>query len=222
MTKPHKRRTPRSKQSADVAVIPREPRYTMNSSYSPVASRLHTMLRYVERVSNSGLATRDYLYNLNSLFDPNRTGGGHQPKGFDQLAALYTRYRVYRVHYRIHFTSTIGMPAMCVVSPTNSASGYSGADDAAEGPFALTAVVNVYQIKTITGTVNLPLLNGKSHVAYASDDTTQALVNASPSEVMVLHVLQESIDATTNLGGYILVELDYETEFSDPVQLAQS
>lgn len=212
----------RSRQPGDVTTIPREPKYTMSSTYSPVAPRLHTMLRYTERITNSGIATRDYLYNLNSLFDPNRTGGGHQPKGYDQISALYTRYRVFKVHYRVTFTSTIGMPAMCVVAPTNSASGYSGADDAAETTFSQVCLVNVYQIKTISGAIDLPTLNGKSHVAYASDDTTQALINASPSEVQVLHVLQESVDASTNLAGYVLVELAFEAEFSDPVQLAQS
>ena len=31
---------------------------------------------------------------MNSLFDPNRTGTGHQPYGFDQLSTFYNRYYV--------------------------------------------------------------------------------------------------------------------------------
>ena len=31
---------------------------------------------------------------MNSLFDPDQTGTGHQPYYFDQFAALYNRYTV--------------------------------------------------------------------------------------------------------------------------------
>ncbi len=35
-----------------------------------------------------------YTYRLNSLFDPNFTGTGHQPMNFDQYSALYQDYEV--------------------------------------------------------------------------------------------------------------------------------
>lgn len=35
-----------------------------------------------------------YIMNLNSLYDPNYTGVGHQPLGFDQMTALYSKYSV--------------------------------------------------------------------------------------------------------------------------------
>jgi len=34
-------------------------------------------------------AAAGYVFNLNSLHDPNTSGVGHQPTGFDQLIAIY-------------------------------------------------------------------------------------------------------------------------------------
>jgi hypothetical protein len=42
---------------------------------------------------------------LNSLVDPNATGTGHQPYGFDQLAAIYAKYRVLNCHVELRFTT---------------------------------------------------------------------------------------------------------------------
>lgn len=53
-----------------------------------------------------------YLYSCNSLYDPNYTGGGHQPFGFDQwmgtsfTTGIYNRYTVFGMAYRITFINT--------------------------------------------------------------------------------------------------------------------
>lgn len=53
-------------------------------------------LRYVQTsVINPPIAgTGDAVFRANSLFDPDRTGTGHQPYGFDQLAVAYGHYIV--------------------------------------------------------------------------------------------------------------------------------
>lgn len=38
---------------------------------------------------------------MNSVFDPDYTGGGHQPQGFDEYSALYDSYRVNYVDVEI-------------------------------------------------------------------------------------------------------------------------
>jgi hypothetical protein len=108
------------------------------------------------------------------------------------------------------------------VVPTNSASGYTGVSDAPEAYLAKNKVFNLYHPAEISGVVDLPQLNGKSKVAYAADDTTQALVTASPSETMTLHVVGIHMDGSTNLAAYVFVQLKFQVEFSDPVELAQS
>lgn len=58
-------------------------------------SMLKCKLQYVDYVGlTSGITLSYQMYRGNSLFDPDFTGIGHQPRGFDQLATLYERYYV--------------------------------------------------------------------------------------------------------------------------------
>lgn len=59
----------------------------------------YTKLTYAEayvstQSSVGGITGNPLEYSLNSLFDPNISGGGHQPYGFDQLTPMYSAYRV--------------------------------------------------------------------------------------------------------------------------------
>lgn len=63
----------------------------------PFNSRFRSVLPYYElfniTANGSGVAAH-YFFSANSLFDPNRTGGGHQPLKFDQIMAMYDKYHV--------------------------------------------------------------------------------------------------------------------------------
>ena len=59
---------------------------------------MSTMLRYTDKI-NMGLigATTNVIQNqfvANGAFDPNLTGVGHQPRGFDQFMAGYETFTV--------------------------------------------------------------------------------------------------------------------------------
>lgn len=214
-----------NRQRSDIT-IPRDPSYTAFGHFNqaPLAQRLRTTLRYSETIARTGLAAYDYVYNLNGLFDPNQTGTGHQPKGFDQLAALYQRYRVFATRYKVIFSPNVSsIPVHCIVAPTNSLTAYVDASDIIEAPFSKNRVSIVYaDPPTISGFVDLATLNGKSRTAYAADDTTQALVTANPSEQLALHVFSESVDGSTTITTYFTILLEFDVEFSDAKQLAPS
>lgn len=46
-------------------------------------------------------AQAEYLFSVNSAFDPDITGTGAQPRGFDQWATKYNRYQVKGLAYKI-------------------------------------------------------------------------------------------------------------------------
>jgi len=200
--------------------------YSANTNGQPLSQRLRTTLCYVEKITFSGLPSFDYQFRLNSLFDPNLTGTGHQPKGFDQLAAFYNRYRVYDCDYEITFVQTSNViPLYCGAAPTNTLTGFTDITDHAETPYCqyLFAVnSNPLQTGKFRGHVDLAKLNGKTRVAYAADDTTQALTTANPAEQLNLHVMLQSSDNSTNVSAFAFVQLKYHVEFSDPAQLGQS
>lgn len=56
--------------------------------------------RYCDYLSFSG--TNDaYVYRCNSLYDPDYTGGGHQPRNFDQMSSIYAKYSVNAFKFKI-------------------------------------------------------------------------------------------------------------------------
>jgi len=46
-----------------------------------------------------------YTFRLNSTFDPNETGTGLQPKGRDQMAAIYNDYTVMSARYEVEYVN---------------------------------------------------------------------------------------------------------------------
>lgn len=200
--------------------------YTMYSYRNPVATRLRTILLYREFTTSTTAAGPGdvmYSYNLNGLFDPNQTGTGHQPRGYDQLSALYQRYRVYRVRYEVSYSlayTNSTSPAYVGLSCTNAAIGTSF-NDVVEQPHSTVKPCTPAMAVTISGSVDLAQLNGKTPTAYASDDTTQALTGANPTEILRLQLAMLDVTGLAR-AVYVHTTLWYDCEFSDPVQLAQS
>jgi len=53
-----------------------------------------------------GGVINSYVFSANGLYDPNITGTGHQPIGFDQLMLMYDHYNVIACRARIDFINT--------------------------------------------------------------------------------------------------------------------
>jgi len=72
---------------------------------------MHCRLRYVESFEFNPTAgvMATQVYRANSAYDPDYTGGGHQPLGFDQYATLYAHYTVLSSHIT------------CTLEPTTTA-----------------------------------------------------------------------------------------------------
>lgn len=180
------------------------------------------MLRYSQILQPAGIAVYEYLFNLNSLYDPDRTGAGHQPLGFDQLTPLYGRYRVFKVRYDISWIpgSNTGI---LIAAPTNRTGGIGSTETALETYSAKhSAIANNYSGPArVRGVIDLATLNGKTLAQYTDDDTTGAIVTTSPSELLILHTVFGDL-AGSAATGFAVVNLEFDCEFSDPVQLSTS
>lgn len=198
---------------------------TVNKSLSVIAPRYITKLKYVEYdqpLTSTVGATVDYIYSLNSLFDPNVSGTGHQPLGFDQLNILYNRYRVFRANYRITFQPT-SSSATFMVYPSNSNVTLSSSNPSTimEQSRTISRPSKVDAPVIFTGTVNLPKLNGVTSSQYKTDDRFQSLMSGSPSELLELHIMASASASATATYRYT-VQMTYYAEFYDPLDLAQS
>jgi len=193
------------------------------SANMPLAPRYRTRLRYADQQTptlTQGV-TYQYLYNLNSLFDPDRTGTGHQPYGRDTLATLYAKYRVWKCTWKITFigNSTTVPYSVCVV-PHNHASAISSLTLAMESPRSKFQIGTSAEPITMTGTIDLADLAGKPKAGYMADDLYAAAITADPNEIMCLHVFLYSSTGTPQI--LFNSQLTYYAELYDPVELSQS
>jgi len=185
-------------------------------------------LKYTE-VFVGTLATvtaQNQIMRLNSIFDPDLTGTGHQPYGYDQLSALYNRYRVLKTSWKITFHSENVGFFICVV-PTNgnlatAVTNLASYTAACEVPHAIQRVQGSGANSVIMrNSIELNKLNGTLKVEYLADDRFEAQIGANPSELLILNICVLNTSASTLSLDYT-VEIEYFVDLHDPILVAQS
>lgn len=162
----------------------------------------------------------DRVFNLNSAFDPYRTGTGHQPREFDQWAAIYGRYRVDRVDVKVIFTNAPTDGAVVSILGSNDVNGLTLITDIIEQPFCIWKPFAIGgNGVTLSKTFYLNEITGVSYSTYRDDDRYQAQSSADPTELIALHVGYFTRSSfTTNIYVYMK---QYIT-FFDPNYVSQS
>lgn len=193
----------------------------VNKALTPFAQRYITKMKYSETLTLSLANSYQYVFNLNSLYDPNRTSIGHQPFAFDNLATIYNRYRVFRTDYVINgYSGAVPIRYGCIV--TNDVPPINNVSELAENPRAQTRVqVPGGNTTRIAGRVSLPSLVGRTKQQYMADDRYQADVTSSPAELALLTITGGTMtDASTDI--LVTVTLVYHVEFFDAKPIEQS
>lgn len=181
-----KRRKTTKKSSS--AILPsHKQRMNSDQCVTPLNSifpkRMTSTLVYSTSVSlqagegNTGFIT----YKLNGLFDPLPTIGGHQPRGYDQLAAIYTRYVV---HYAEIVLSTYNkestVPTKCFIFAHNQK--IPPLQYAGEEPGTTTKAMGggvSATPQTLKAKFSIPKMSGKNVWA---NENVQAVVGTDPAE----------------------------------------
>lgn len=99
------------------------PMYRGISRVNAIApGRLVVTLPYAETFSMSTVASvpGSTVFRANSCFDPDFTGGGHQPRGFDQYTAMYGHARVLKSKIKFDFVANSGNTRPLLVQSTIS------------------------------------------------------------------------------------------------------
>ncbi len=169
-----------------------------------------------------------YEFRLNSIYDPDLSGTGHQPYMYDQFAALYGRYRVDRVDIEI---DVIASPSTshCVTALVQGPSGawsINGRTTASlienvkcKNVYALASAVTPPRLRM---TIDLPTYLGIGRAAYEADlSQWSGAIGSNPSRVAVLN-LATSVFAGTSETVQCVVTIVYHTKLWDPVVFGQS
>jgi hypothetical protein len=189
-------------------------------SLNPIAQRYICKMKYAETVATD--ANGRFAFNLNSIFDPNRTGVGHQPYGHDTLQTLYNRYRVISTTYRV-IVPRNDQVIQAAVIPSNEVLSFTTVAEMKENPRSRYICQQPGgQVIALAGKVYLPSLTGRTKNQYMAEANYQAEFGASPFELMPLNI-QVCTGADVPLSNTaVVVELVYTVECFDIKNLAQS
>lgn len=196
----------------------------VNRALQPIPQRYIAKLKY-SSVLATDASLGSYKMNLNSIYDPDFTGGGHQPYGFDQLSALYNRYRVISCGYRINLAAvSTAASIMLTAFPSNQNVTAGTGSEIRENPRAKYITQNPGAPSVIlSNKVYLPSLVGRNKAQYMADDRYQALVTANPSEDAYLNIQTFAPSTDLPLGSVaVQIVMEYTVEFFDMKALGQS
>lgn len=189
-------------------------------------------MKYAESLNIVGPALgglTQYVFNLNSIFDPNRTGFGHQPYGHDTMSTIYNRYRVIKCNYVISGLAIGGGTGdsygIIAAMPANETAAITGGvAEVQENPRVryITQAPNDGS-KVLRGSVNIASLVGRTSQQYMADDRYQATFGSSPNELAVLNIFAGLLNGNNEqITTKLNVVLEYTVECFDYKQLAQS
>lgn len=172
---------------------------------------------YQMNMSLGGVANQNFR--LNSCFDPDLTGVGHQPRWFDQLAALYSYYTVVRATAQVILGPAPADNTLLITyldgsggTSTPSMGGASAAQNS-ELP-GTTADISVFGATAISRVVqaNMPQLlgGGRTDAEYIADTANWTPVANNPSKVAFWQVQTQptGTGATTNAQLYVKIVFD--------------
>jgi len=201
--------------------VRRQPTTLVNRALHPIPARFITKMKY-SSVITTDLTNGMYYINLNSIYDPDRTGIGHQPYAFDTLASLYNRYRVISCGYRLNVAGNSSTALQLGILPANETLVPLNFSELRENPRAKYIQQNPGAAAVVlSGKTYIPSLVGRTKSQYMADDRYQATTGANPSELAILNIMGSTTgDAIASTSVQVLLE--YTVEFFDIKHLAQS
>lgn len=206
--------------------------YRSPGATSGFPDTLVTTLRYVDQRGFDAGAAADtsYTYRLNDIFDPDFTGTGHQPMGYDQLAAVYNRYQVLSSDIKLVVTGQATASDQMVMTLSKSAG--DGASFASNAFNQLEAggsnMVYTFFNATSNGIWPLPNLKltcipHKDLNTDLKDTLLQAAFGATPGAVVYAQILLQEFTGANPGVVNVNVVIDYKIRcIGSKMNLAQS
>ncbi len=207
-------------------------RSRMNLYKSPSGSgaprQMMVKLKYCDQAAATTIfSTR--IYTGNGPFDPDVTGAGAQPVGYDQYSAFYNRVRCYASSIKVHcFTesATTTTNSVFAVRPSNNATVLASLPEEVSNDRSRNLALALLGSGPAAGTIRnfskTSTIVGVPNKAVSSKDSLQSLISANPADLWYWIVSFGSADETSSKVHQIWVELTYYLVFFDKKALAES
>jgi len=179
-------------------------------------ARVQKHLRYASGhfgLSSTSGTVASYVFALNGCFDPDITGTGHQPMGFDQMMAFYNHYCVVRTKAVVRFSSASGNAGTVCLRVDAGSTPLTDIERIMEFGGNVTASIEALGAfgasKVLDLTVDIAKHQGINPSAILADSTLRGDAAANPAELTYLHVqLWNPAGVTVTSNVYVMLEFD--------------
>jgi len=177
-------------------------------------------LHYIDNTTQTAAGMSVFTYRLNGPYDPDESGTGSQPAGFDQYMALYNRYRVEKARVTVDFVNG-GTTLLAAIAPSISVTDPTTIQDIQCMPRAQHALISAQGgMDRQRFKLNVDIREFFGLAANIDNDLT-GTASASPSKQLYLHVASEENDSSAK-AVVVAVYIEYMIKFMEFKQLALS
>lgn len=166
-----------------------------------------------------------HQFNLNSIYDPDRTGGGHQPYFRDQMAQFYDFYKVRSCNFKFVLTTFENRHYIVSVRPDDNVTIVSNLTLEMERPGATNILfTEVAKPTKFSKRYDIAHILKSKKKEYLEDDTYKTAITSNPSIPTVLNILianMDSSDANATIVGLAFV-MEFDLMLQDITVQAQS
>lgn len=172
-------------------------------------------------------------FRLNSIYDPDLTGVGGQPRYYDQLLSAtgpYLRYRVLGCKVKIQFVNDnssagalgyVGMYARDSTAAAISSVDLTGLTELQNTKYTILGNMNSSKgIRVLKNFYNIAKVMGVQDIADNED--AEGAYNGNPTDSVLLDVYYYPLDGATTTSIYALVDLEYIVQLMDLNTVAAS
>jgi len=192
-------------------------------------TRTMKRLRYSDNffLTSASGAVASYVFSANGLYDPNITGTGHQPMGFDQMMQFYNHYCVTWARATIvAVNQSTGFPCQLVIRQDSTNTPITSIDRILEAGGSAYTHLDLYgstnSQKELSLIVNVPKLQGVTLDNALADATLRGDASANPTEQTYFHIqIFNSFGSTISAVNFDII-IEYISYFAEPRDQALS
>lgn len=173
--------------------------------------------------STSGVFTK-YTYRGNGAYDPDQTGVGLQPYGFDQMMALYANFRVHGAKCKVQFWNNgsetelaqVGVEvSKSVVIPTTSSNVLRSKN---KGRYIglLGLNTNSAPVTIRSGGITKNIWQFKD---LADELEFQGSISGDPTKQWFIQPWIQTISGSGSRSVFYVIQIDYDIEFFNPLMV---
>lgn len=191
-------------------------------SYSRIAK-----MRYVDDfdLEATNTTSTSYLFRANDLYDPNYTGTGHQPRGFDQWTSMYNKFVVIGSKATVHFAiqeTEAGTDGIVGIRTDTLNNSVISINDEMENRRSK------YRVLTGNSNRDLVITNNFSFKQWIkgkplTETSCHGIPTASPTNLVYYHVFAgPNNPGATPPVVRCVIQIDYIAIMFDPINPSQS